>query len=166
MKSQQSDWERYRVAHRRAQLVYEDPERAFTQRSKSLWTNAPNPRNWWFSVKTAVFGASLNFPPLIDREVSWCGLQMRTPRFLAHLEANQCRDSFQQPHSCDSPPVLQSVAFWSSFVRSLLLNSYGGNDPDEMFPLFYKQVARELTPKLAVIFRHLGKGSFFPACWR
>ena len=35
-----------------------------------------------------------------------------------------------------------------------------------MFPLFYKQVARELAPKLAVIFRHLIKGGSFPACWR
>ena len=36
----------YRVAGRRAQLVYEDTERAFTERSKSLLPNAPNPRKW------------------------------------------------------------------------------------------------------------------------
>ena len=35
-----------------------------------------------------------------------------------------------------------------------------------MFPLFYKQVARELVPKLAVIFKHLLKGGSFSACWR
>ena len=35
-----------------------------------------------------------------------------------------------------------------------------------MIPLFYKQVARELAPKLAVKFRHLVKGGSFPACWR
>ena len=35
-----------------------------------------------------------------------------------------------------------------------------------MFPHFYKQVARELVPKLAVIFRHLVRGGSFPACWR
>ena len=37
----------------------------------------------------------------------------------------------------------------------LVLDLYGRNDPDGVFPLFYKQVARELAPKLAVIFRHL-----------
>ena len=42
----------------------------------------------------------------------------------------------------------------------------GGNDNDGMFPLFHKQVARELASKLAVIFRHLVKGSSFEACWR
>ena len=36
----------------------------------------------------------------------------------------------------------------------------------ECVSLFYKQVARELAPKLTVIFRHLVKESSFPACWR
>ena len=36
----------------------------------------------------------------------------------------------------------------------------------ERFPLFYKQVARELAFKLAVIPRYLVKGDSFPACWR
>ena len=55
----------------------------------------------------------------------------------------------------------------SSFVRILLLDldSYGGNDPDRMFPLIYKQMARRLAPKLCVIFRHMVKG-VFPVCWR
>ena len=35
-----------------------------------------------------------------------------------------------------------------------------------MFPLFYKQVARELASKLAVNFRQLVIGGTFPACWR
>ena len=56
----------------------------------------------------------------------------------------QCRDSFQPPHSYGPSPVLCSVGFQSSFVCHLLLNldSYGGNDPDGMFPLSYKQRAR------------------------
>ena len=75
------------------------------------------------------------------------------------------RDSFLQPHSCDPSPVLYSVAFQTSLVSRLLLNlnPYGENDPDELFSLFYKQVAQELAPKLAVIFRHLVKGGNFPA---
>ena len=38
------------------------------------------------------------------------------------------------------------------------LNSYEVNDFDSMFPLSYKQVARELATKLAVIFWHLVRG--------
>ena len=88
--------------------------------------------------------------------------------FSAHLDAKQCRDSFQQPHFCDPSPVLCSVAFRSSSTRRFILDldPYGGNDPDGMFPLFFKQVAWELAPKLAVSFRHLVKGGCFPACWR
>ena len=81
---------------------------------------------------------------------------------LAHFDAKQCRESFQQPHSCDFSIVLCSITLRSSFVRSLLLvqDLYDGNDPDRMFPLFYKQVVRELATKLAVIFRHLVKNDF------
>ena len=45
------------------------------------------------------------------------------------------------------------------------LDPYGGKYPDEMFPLVYKQMARELATKLAVLFRHLVTGVSFPACW-
>ena len=46
------------------------------------------------------------------------------------------------------------------------LDVYGGYDPDEMFPLFYLQVARELTLKLTITFRHLLNWGSFSACWR
>ena len=48
-------------------------------------------------------------------------------------------------------------------IRSLLLDldPYGEKDPDIMFPLFHKQVALELAPKLAVDFWHLVKGFVF-----
>ena len=47
------------------------------------------------------------------------------------------------------------------------LDLYIENNPAGMFPpLFYKQVARELAHKLAVIFRHLVREGSFPVCWR
>ena len=87
--------------------------------------------------------------------------------FSTHCDAKQCRDSFQQPHSCDLSPLLCAVAFRSSFVCSLLLDldPYSKNYPDGLCPLFYKQVAQEVAPKLTAIFSHLVKGSSFPACW-
>ena len=36
----------------------------------------------------------------------------------------------------------------------------------ECFHCFYKQVAREVEPNLAVIFRHLVRGGSFPTCWK
>ena len=63
----QADWEEHRVMLRRAQLVYGDAERSFTERSKSLLTNTPNSRKWWSTVKTAVFDAISSLPSLLDR---------------------------------------------------------------------------------------------------
>ena len=85
--------------------------------------------------------------------------------FLAHFDAKQRRDGFQQPHSRDPSPVLCSVAFQDSFVRSLFLDldPYGENDSDRMNPLFNKQMTWELAFKLAIIFRHL---AVVLACWR
>ena len=104
-----------------------------------------------------VFAASSSLPPLVDRRGRLVLSAAEKVSLLAYSDAKQCRDSFQQPHSCDPFPVLCSVAFRSGSIRRLLLDldPYGGNDPDGMFPLFYKQVTRELTSKLAVIFRHL-----------
>ena len=42
----QDNWEEHRVACRHAQLVYEDADRVFIERSKSLLTNEPNPQKW------------------------------------------------------------------------------------------------------------------------
>ena len=60
------------------------------------------------------------------------------------------------------------MSFRFSFICSLLLDvdHYSGIDYDGMFPLFYKQVARNLAPKFEVIFRHLVTGCSFPASWR
>ena len=101
-------------------------------------------------MKTVVFGANPSLPPLVDRggRLVWLA-EEKASLFSAHFDAKQCRGSFRQPHFCDLSPVLCSVAFRSSSIRRLLLylDLYGGNDPDAMFPLFYKQVAWELTPK-------------------
>ena len=129
--------------------------------------DAPNPRKWCSTVKRAVFGASSSLPSLVSRRgrLIWSAAA-KASLISAHFDAKHCRDSLEQPHSSDPSPVLCSVVFRPSAIRSLLLDldPYGGNDPDGILPLFCNQVAWELAPKLAVIFRHLGTGSSFLAC--
>ena len=113
------------------------------------------------------FGASSNLPPLVNmrgRLVS--SADEKASLFSVHYDAKHCRDSFQEPYSCHPCPVLCSVAFSSSFVRSLFLDldPNGRNDLVTMFPLFYEWVARERVNKLTVIFRYLVRGGSFPAC--
>ena len=52
--------------------------------------------------------------------------------FSAPFDAIHCRDSIQQPHSCDASLALTSFGFQSSFVRSLLLylDPYARSNPD------------------------------------
>ena len=51
--------------------------------------------------------------------------------------------------------IIDLIKNWKKtcVIRSLLLNldPYGGNDLDGMCPLFYKQVAHELAPKVTLI---------------
>ena len=86
------------------------------------------------------FGASSSLSPLVDKggRNVWSA-DKKASLFSAHSGAKQRRDSFQHPYSCDSCPVLCSVAFRFSFVCSLLLDldPNGGNDPNGMFSHFY-----------------------------
>ena len=99
-------------------------------------------------------------PPLVDRKgkLVW-SVDEKASMFSAYFDAKQCRESFLQPYFCGPFSVMCSVAFWSSFVRSLLLDldSYGG---------FHFFISRWLATKLAVILRHLIKRGSFSACWR
>ena len=65
------------MACRHAQLVYMDGERAFTELSQSLSTNAPNLWKCWSTVKTAVFGVSSSLLLLTDRGGRLSGQQSR-----------------------------------------------------------------------------------------
>ena len=90
-------------------------------------------------MKTAVFGASFSLPSLVDRGGKLvCSADKKASLFAAQFDVMQCRDSFQQPHSCDPSPVLCSVAFRLCSIRRLLLdmNPYGGNYLDGMFLSF------------------------------
>ena len=114
-------------------------ERAFTEQSKSLLTNASNSQKQWSTVKATVFSASLNLLPLGDRrgKLVWSA-EEKASLFSAHFDAKQNRDSFQQPQACDPSPVICFVAFRPNFICNLLLDldSYCKNDFDGMFPLF------------------------------
>ena len=145
---------------------YGNTEQAFPKRSRS---NASNLWKWWSTVKTAVFGASSALPHLVDRGGKLVlSADEKSSLCSTHFDAKQCRDTFQQQHYCDLSSVLCSVAFWSSFIRNLLLavEPYSKNNADGMFPLFYKQMAWKQAPKLAVSFRHLVKVGSLLACWR
>lgn len=73
------------------------------------------------------------------------------------------QSSGEVPHTRFPAPII-SFAFRSSELCSLLLDSYDGTDSQGLFPLFLKNIAKLLPPKLAVIFRILIRKGSFPIC--
>ena len=112
----------------------------------------------------AIFTASSSLPPLMDRggRLVWSADEMAS-LFSAHSDAKQCRGSFNSLilvtffRYCVLLPsrlALYNICF-------LILDFQKVEMILTKFLLFYKQVARELTPKLTVICRHLDKGLVF-----
>ena len=146
----QAHWAVHNVTHRHAQVVYGDAE--FTERSIPLLSNAPNPRNWWSTVKTGFFSASSACHFWWTGEVGWSSL----PRCL--------RRTF-------TLTTVEILLFFSNrihvtLVQYSVLYLFGGSNPDGMFSIFCKQVSGEMASKLAKIFRNLVRVRSFSACWR
>ena len=69
---------------------------------------------------------------------------------------------FPSIYRCNTLAIRTSV-----LLRRLLdLDTYGGVDPLDAFPLFEKKVADIIAPKLRIIFRRLIRLGSFPECWR
>ena len=86
----------------------------------------------------------------------------------AHFDGKQSRDPVDLLSTCHPSPSLTTFAFRSREVKRLLLDLdfYGCTDPLGIFPLFQKQTAVVLAPRLAVVFRRLLRLGSFPVCWR
>jgi len=57
-------FEDFRVAQRRAKVVYGEAERAFVRRARETLGSVDSAHRWWSTLKGAVFGASPSIPPL------------------------------------------------------------------------------------------------------
>ena len=128
--------------------------------------NAQCPPKWWSTLKSAVFGLSLDssLPPLIGADGGLvCESVGKADMLSAYFDVKQSRDPVDLPSTCHPSPSLTTFAFRSREVKRLLLDldSYGGTDPLGMFPPFLEKTAVVLAPRFAVVFwRLLRLGSF------
>ena len=121
-------------------------------------------------MKSAVFGSSsdLSLPSLIGVGGGLvCESVGKADMLSEHFDGKQSRDPVDLPSTCHPSPSLTSFAFRSWEMKQLLLDldSNGGTDQLEMFPLFLK-TAVVLAPCLAAVFRRLLRLGSFPVCWR
>ena len=118
-----------------------------------------------------MFGSSsdLSLPPLIGAGGGLvCESVGKADMLSAHFDGKQYRDLIDLLSTCHLSPSLTTFAFRSWEEKQLLLDldSYGGTDPLGMFPLFLKNTAEVLAPRLAVVFWWLLCLGSLPVCWR
>ena len=162
-------WEEFMECQRVANGVYAEAEQQFNIRARDTLLNAQSSHKWWSTLKTAVFGSHSSLPPLNG---GGGGLLYepggKAALLAAHFDSKQSRENIELPPTCHPSPGLSSFAFRSREVKALLrdLDPYGGTDPLGMFPLFLREVADVLAPRLSVVFRKLLRLGSFPECWK
>ena len=150
---------------------YPESIHQFIVRSWDVLMNTQCPHKWWSTLKLAVCasGSDLSLPPLIGVGGSLvCEKVGKADMLLAYFDGKQSRDPVDLPSTCHPSPSLTTFAFMSREVKLLLLDldSYGGTDPLDMFPLFLKRTAVVLAPCLPVVFHLLLHFGSFPVFWR
>ena len=131
--------------------------------------NARQPHKWWSTLKSSLFGMDSFLPPL---RKTGGDLEFDPGRKAEILSSTfigkQSNWSPCLPATCHPEPRISTLAFRSSDIYRYLidLDAYGGVDPNGIFPLFLKKLAKLLAPKLAKIFRSLLSSEGFPRVWR
>ena len=163
------NWQLFVDSRARAQLVYDDAQTEYDERTRETLLECDNESKWWTSLKKSIFGTAPSIPPLLGSG----GAMIADPAGKADLLASQFNSKmssavFVEPPFCHPSPECSSLAFRSSTVKRLLLqlDSYGGVDGDGIFPLLLKESAEVISPKLSVLLRRLITQGVFPVPWR
>ena len=149
--------------------MYSDAQNSYHAHLKNILTGASQPHVWWSALKQSLFGVDSSLPTLSCADGSVCSTSKAKADLLASVFiSKQSVESIQLPSFCHPQSRLTSLAFRSKEILLYLrdLDSFGGCDPLGFLPIFYKNIAPALAPKLAKVFRILiGRGSF-PEGWR
>ena len=162
-------WNNYVRLRSDAHEVYGLAEREYNRGVKETLENATQSHKWWSTLKSALFGVDDGIPPLFksDGTLTHCPKEKST-LFANVFDEKQSSDEVVIPQSCHPEAKLTTIAFRSREIKKLMLDldPYGGSGPDGIFPLFFKETADILAPKIAVIFRKLSRAGRFSLCWR
>ena len=163
------NWVCFRDCQKIANEVYARAHTQYKINCKEVLLNAQSSHKWWSTLKSAVFGADSTLPPLIGVGGGLvCDPEAKAVLLANYFDSKQARDGITLPSTCYPSAGLTTFAFRSREVKRLLLelDPYGGTDPTGMFPLFFKESADVLAPRLSIVFRSLIRSGSFPSCWR
>ena len=160
------NYESFAESRRQANRIYHAAENQYISSLRRKLEEINQPHMWWTKLKSSIFGSSnASVPPLLKPD----GTLATCPKERANLlhqafDAKQSNQDVPLPDTCHPEPVLSRFAFRSKDVENILndLDSWGGEDPDGFFPLFFKKVSGTLSPKLSRFYRFLFRRSIFP----
>ena len=162
-------WDNYVQQRRHAQYVFGIAHTEYNNGIRESLLTASHPRKWWSTLKTFLFGVNTSLPPIRTEDGSVTADPSKMAEvFSSVFQRKQCDQVLELPPTCFPPPKFTYFAFKSSEVKYYLrgLDSHGGSDPNNIFPLFLKMTADFIAPKLAKIFRDLMRLGSFPESWR
>ena len=161
----QANYNIFNESRRSANRVYHQAERMYNIDQQRKLAEIRQPHLWWTKLKSTIFGSTSALPPLQLPN----GKLVTNPKEKAEVlhrafEAKQSADEVPLPDTCHPEPRLKGFAFRARDVKMILdnLDSWGGVDPDNFFPLFFKNMSSILAPKLSRLYRFLFRRCTFP----
>ena len=115
----------------RANETYSEAKRQFSDRNRDVLMNVQSPHEWLSTLKSAVFGSSSSLPPLVSEGAGLvCESVGLADLLWDHFASKYSEEAVDLPVTCHRSTSLTTIAFRSSEVRRLLLDSdvYGGSD--------------------------------------
>ena len=165
----QQAYDEFILAQREANAVYAAAEMRFLEDARRRLDRARDARKWWSVLRESVFGKNSAIPPLVGPGGGLVVDPGEKAGLLSnHFDSKLSRAVLDLPPTCHPEPRLSAFAFRSREVFRLLcdLDAGGGVDPTGIFPLFFKNTAEFLAPKISKIFRSLVRRGSFPESWR
>ena len=162
----QESFENFEEARCEAKRVYHAAEKRYNDSLKRKLNEINQPHLWWTKLKSSIFGSSnASLPPILKPDGTLTTIPGEKAELLHRaFDAKQSNDEVPLPDTCHPEPILTKFAFRSRDVKNILddLDSWGGEDPDGFFPLFLKNNAGILSPKLSRFYRFLFRRGIFP----
>ena len=91
----------------RANETYSEAKRQFSDRNRAVLMNVQSPHKWWSTLKSAVFGSSSSFPPLVDEGGGLvCESVVKADPLSDHFDKKQSREAVDLPLTCHPSPSL------------------------------------------------------------
>ena len=156
-------------ARRTANRLYAAAKARYSADCRRNLDDCASTNAWWRTLKSHVFGAESDIPPLCSPEGALVSdLAGKAELLSTWFDSKQSRDIVELPQTCHPRPAFCGIAFRAREVERYLLDldPNGGVDPSGCFPMFFQKTASVLAPKLSCLFRRLLRGGEYPLEWR